>query len=450
MQNSTRIPGENRGRGRSNSRNRGGRGQQGNWRTQREENLGHNEGWLPRGRSPHPRNESSNTENPNNYRRENDRGHRPFRNNNQPNNYSRGQNHQRGDSRENRPPNNDQSNQRKIRQMGFRYLQDLLKKDDLEEIIFTLNNDKRGYKELLESRDMSNDIIVLILQLLCRVCECSFQSSKIQLFESALRSPFSDNVIKFVSTIAIQNEREKRFNSCFWKDTDEFWNNIISLARNLHDLIPTSSCEVMVKLLKAVKLNIPIIETTHSIHISDNIKNDIENLFDLVEKTSKEVERKKELRPQGVDNEDMEPPDDFREISVYPSPLEVTNPKSPFLRPNVTEGPYRDVDHYLDVQFRLLREDFVAPLRKAICSGTVGSLVPSLSDCETFLLEAEERKRRSANLMVYNFPYNGNNPDDDKRKICQLFKDIVPENCVKKVFRIGKKTSVSGKNVQVR
>ncbi|KAG5889409.1 hypothetical protein JTB14_018283 [Gonioctena quinquepunctata] len=81
-------------------------------------------------------------------------------------------------------------------------------------------------------------------------------------------------------------------------------------------------------------------------------------------------------------------------------------------------------------------------------SGTVGSLVPSLSDCETFLLEVEERKRRSANLMDYNFPYNGNNPDDDKRKICQLFKDIVPENCVKKVFRIGKKTCVSDKNVQ--
>ncbi|KAG5867866.1 hypothetical protein JTB14_000951 [Gonioctena quinquepunctata] len=61
-------------------------------------------------------------------------------------------------------------------------------------------------------------------------------------------------------------------------------------------------------------------------------------------------------------------------------------------------------------------------------SGTVGSLVPSLSDCETFLLEVEERKRRSANL-IYNFPFNGNNPDDDKRKICQLFKDSTRELC---------------------
>ncbi|KAG5885595.1 hypothetical protein JTB14_024776 [Gonioctena quinquepunctata] len=81
-------------------------------------------------------------------------------------------------------------------------------------------------------------------------------------------------------------------------------------------------------------------------------------------------------------------------------------------------------------------------------SGTVGSLVPSLSYCATFLLEVEESKRRSANLMVYNFPDNDNNPDDDERGICQLFEDIVPENAVKKVFRIGKKTSVCDENVQ--
>ncbi|KAG5872821.1 hypothetical protein JTB14_018052 [Gonioctena quinquepunctata] len=66
------------------------------------------------------------------------------------------------------------------------------------------------------------------------------------------------------------------------------------------------------------------------------------------------------------------------------------------------------------------------------------------SDCETFILEVEERKRRSTNLMVYNLPEN-DNPDVDKRKIGHVFKDIIPTDCIKKVFRIGKK---SGNNVQ--
>ncbi|GFN85330.1 nfx1-type Zinc finger-containing protein 1-like [Plakobranchus ocellatus] len=36
------------------------------------------------------------------------------------------------------------------------------------------------------------------------------------------------------------------------------------------------------------------------------------------------------------------------------------------LYPNVTKGSYKDTYHYLDVQFRLLREDFIRPLRKGI------------------------------------------------------------------------------------
>lgn len=39
---------------------------------------------------------------------------------------------------------------------------------------------------------------------------------------------------------------------------------------------------------------------------------------------------------------------------------------SQFLRRNITNGAYNDVYHYLDVQFRLLREDFLKPLRDGV------------------------------------------------------------------------------------
>lgn len=39
----------------------------------------------------------------------------------------------------------------------------------------------------------------------------------------------------------------------------------------------------------------------------------------------------------------------------------------PFIRENLIAGKYvAGIDHYLDVQFRLLREDFVRPLRSGI------------------------------------------------------------------------------------
>lgn len=38
----------------------------------------------------------------------------------------------------------------------------------------------------------------------------------------------------------------------------------------------------------------------------------------------------------------------------------------PFVRKNIVQGSYEDVEHYLDIQFRLFREDFLGPLRNGI------------------------------------------------------------------------------------
>jgi len=63
---------------------------------------------------------------------------------------------------------------------------------------------------------------------------------------------------------------------------------------------------------------------------------------------------------------DMTPPDDFRDIPIIPTIQEILSTEEPFLRTNKKTGSYIDADHYLDVQFRLLREDFVQPLKKGI------------------------------------------------------------------------------------
>nr|XP_006812407.1 PREDICTED: NFX1-type zinc finger-containing protein 1-like [Saccoglossus kowalevskii] len=60
------------------------------------------------------------------------------------------------------------------------------------------------------------------------------------------------------------------------------------------------------------------------------------------------------------------PPNDFREVSIFPTPEDVLTKEQPYIRPNIVRGKYQDLDHYLDVQFRLYREDFLAPLREGI------------------------------------------------------------------------------------
>ncbi|CAF4356443.1 unnamed protein product [Rotaria sp. Silwood2] len=61
------------------------------------------------------------------------------------------------------------------------------------------------------------------------------------------------------------------------------------------------------------------------------------------------------------------PPDDFHELSIYPTLTEIFQQQTPYLRKNITTGQYNNGTHYLDIHFRLLREDFLWPLREAIC-----------------------------------------------------------------------------------
>lgn len=56
----------------------------------------------------------------------------------------------------------------------------------------------------------------------------------------------------------------------------------------------------------------------------------------------------------------------FRQIGIIPSAIEINDRQNTFIRPNVISGQYSDVEHYLDIQFRLLREDFLCGLRNDI------------------------------------------------------------------------------------
>jgi hypothetical protein len=68
-----------------------------------------------------------------------------------------------------------------------------------------------------------------------------------------------------------------------------------------------------------------------------------------------------------LSSDQQQPPNDFTQLSIVPSLGDIINNNNePFLRKNIINGPYSSVHHYLDVHFRLLREDFIQPLRNGV------------------------------------------------------------------------------------
>ena len=63
-------------------------------------------------------------------------------------------------------------------------------------------------------------------------------------------------------------------------------------------------------------------------------------------------------------------PTNFRNLPIVPRAKDMDANYEPFLR--VAEKKYESTEHYLDVQFRLLREDLIRPLRLGIAAHKKG------------------------------------------------------------------------------
>lgn len=69
---------------------------------------------------------------------------------------------------------------------------------------------------------------------------------------------------------------------------------------------------------------------------------------------------------------------DFRNQQIIPTEEDINGDPERFVRPNKQTGKYNDGEHYLDVQFRLYREDFIRPIRNGI--NKFRDIVPSTTE----------------------------------------------------------------------
>ncbi|ENN75903.1 hypothetical protein YQE_07545, partial [Dendroctonus ponderosae] len=240
------------------------------------------------------------------------------------------------------------------RVMGFKFVKTLVDNEDLQHVILTVSNDRNGFLTLLENKNITNDTLVLLVKLLWHISECSFHQSKIAIYYLVLKSRFIDQVKLYIGDIINQRLCDKKRNTCFWNNPDDFWKHLICFARMVLELIPTGHCGIIHGLLKHMTIFFPLIESTHSISITREIKDQTAHLLTVVEKTIEDIAaQKKIVASKDLDQAMAEPPDDFRQIEIIPCAQEILSDESPFLRPNIIDRPFSDINQYLDIQFSM-------------------------------------------------------------------------------------------------
>lgn len=214
---------------------------------------------------------------------------------------------------------------------------------------------------LLDS-DMKDDYCVLLIKIFGRL----FLSLKTEdnsfvlrqlLKEKFLPSQFIYKLNNYLCSVVNVKESEKDNNKLFWIDTGSVYGNVLDICCGM--CFDKESSEKALDLIEACNLS-----------INDAINDHGEDIQYLLH----ELNEARHTIYEVIDNPTLltEPSFNFFEtnpvlghLNIFPRREDIFE-NSIKIKPNIINGAYLSVDHYLELQFNLLREDYVGSLRDGI------------------------------------------------------------------------------------
>lgn len=242
--------------------------------------------------------------------------------------------------------------------LGYRQLEKLAGEEP-SEIVLVLANSRAGFETLVK-QPLRPDLLILIVRILSKLCKADFEENKAAILSYACAHDFLDQLSKHIAVIPLEGNKARKDN------VGSFLDDLMTFLETVVDLLPSKAIEGFENVFMMTDMMIKIYEK-RELRFSN---------FDEVKKKFEHIRARYKICVEDQEKKDINentnalavevPPDDFREISLFPDPEDILSEEPGFLRPNIVDGAYESVDDYLDTQFRLLREDFVAPLREGI------------------------------------------------------------------------------------
>ncbi|GFS28358.1 NFX1-type zinc finger-containing protein 1 [Trichonephila inaurata madagascariensis] len=248
------------------------------------------------------------------------------------------------------------STKREVKCMRFFQVQKLTEKSP-NEILLTIRDNDSGFILLLKEKIERNLMAYVLLALGKAV------NSDMNQVVTGMIHLITSNTNFFLINI-------QQYLASFHGNKSDHYHlkSLVSLTEFLQKFqicLPSNASDALVILLPLLKITCEkyLLDdmTLHSLVCVKLQEIEEQNKFFFEKYTPNEIKKASQSERLQL----MDPPEDFRSIPVLPNENDLLQPCS-FLRPNLTKGRYNNTEHYLDVQYRLLREDYVKPLRDGI------------------------------------------------------------------------------------
>lgn len=248
-----------------------------------------------------------------------------------------------------------------MKKLGYKFLESLLQKDP-SEVVITLAT-SLGLRELLSHSFMKSDFLELICQVLRKACSSRMDRQSVLHVLGILKNSKFLKVCLPTYVVGMSTQPMPDIRNQYPKHIS----NIISLLQDLVSVFPASSVQETSMLISLLPASLNALRAS-GVNIEEETEKNLEKVQTIIEHLQ-EKRREGTLRVDTctlVEPKAEDHVESYRTMPIYPTYNEVHLDEKPFLRPNIISGKYESTAIYLDTHFRLLREDFVRPLREGI------------------------------------------------------------------------------------
>lgn len=240
--------------------------------------------------------------------------------------------------------------------ISFATLRDLITKSP-DEILISINKKRCGFSVFLSNGDTRPDMMALALIALGKSCSANLKKNVSALIQNVCNNTefLLTSVQRYLVSFRLNTVKTFHLESLCY---------LTSFLQKFQNTMPSSSSEIVSILLPLLKLTCEKFLSSHELY--DEV---IKELNEIQEQNEEFIKEHSHFEIKKVSFQEkqhlLEPPENYRLIPILPNADDINSPNT-FLRGNVVKGKYSSTEHYLDVQYRLLREDYVRPLREGI------------------------------------------------------------------------------------
>lgn len=231
---------------------------------------------------------------------------------------------------------NNSSNAKHILPISFKKLSFILELTPLNVFLEILQPDS-GFIETINKATISSDVMGLTLKAIGMILSLPLNEHKKCFLQKIIDAKtYWKQIEGYMKELTIEQKPGKSKKKLIVATSDqEFWENLVILCWNVTKCFEWDGKFVQ----RAAKM---IVDSKHELKLNA-FKEEFDKMFKKITDETSSV---------------------FNEI--YPTLDELLSTEPVDVKPNIVQGKYPSVNHYLEVHLSLLREDFICPLREGI------------------------------------------------------------------------------------